>query len=165
MGVARQDGREPPLAPAGRSGAWFAAMAQRKTLLLVDDDDDLRGALWPSSSHLHEEFAVAEAADGRAKASRTRSRNSPDLVLLDVDLPDMDGREVCRLLRKNGVTAPGDHADGGAASDEDTILGLDSGATDYVTKPFRFGVLLARIRAQLRSYEQSRGRGVPHRSL
>jgi DNA-binding response OmpR family regulator len=78
----------------------------------------------------------------------------PDLVLLDVDLPDMDGREACRLMRKNGVTAPVIMLTA-AASDSDTILGLESGANDYVTKPFRFGVLLARIRAQLRSYEAS----------
>jgi DNA-binding response OmpR family regulator len=66
----------------------------------------------------------------------------------------MDGREACRLMRKNGVTAPVIMLTA-AASDSDTILGLESGANDYVTKPFRFGVLLARIRAQLRSYEAS----------
>ena len=77
-----------------------------------------------------------------------------DLVILDVNLPDMDGREACKIMRRNGykgpiimLTAQG--------SDSDTILGLDSGANDYVTKPFRFGVLLARIRAHLRQHEQS----------
>ncbi len=66
----------------------------------------------------------------------------------------MDGREVCRLLRKSKVRCPIIMLTA-ADSEADTILGLESGANDYVTKPFRFGVLLARIRAQLRSHEQS----------
>ena len=77
-----------------------------------------------------------------------------DLILLDVDLPDMDGREACRLLRKDGVRTPVVMLTG-ADTDADTVLGLDAGANDYVTKPFRFAVLLARIRAHLRSHEQS----------
>ena len=77
-----------------------------------------------------------------------------DLVLLDVGLPDMDGREACRLMRKAGVKVPIIMLTG-ADTDSDTILGLDAGANDYVTKPFRFGVLLARIRAHLRSHENS----------
>ena len=69
-------------------------------------------------------------------------------------MPDMDGREACKIMRRNGykgpiimLTAQG--------SDSDMILGLDAGANDYVGKPFRFGVLLARIRAHLRQHEQS----------
>ena len=130
----------------------FRLMAQRKTLLLIDDDDDLRGALAEQLA-LHEEFAVNEAASA-GEGVRMAREIKPDLILLDVDLPDMDGREACRLMRKNGVTAPVIMLTA-AASDSDTILGLESGANDYVTKPFRFGVLLARIRAQLRSYEAS----------
>lgn len=75
-------------------------------------------------------------------------------MLLDVGLPDMDGREACRLMRKDGVKAPIILLTG-VDTDSDTILGLDAGANDYVTKPFRFGVLLARLRAHLRSHEQS----------
>ncbi|PXA94173.1 DNA-binding response regulator [Caulobacter sp. D5] len=130
----------------------FRLMAQRKTLLLIDDDDDLRGALAEQLA-LHEEFAVAECATA-GEGVRQAREIKPDLILLDVDLPDMDGREACRLMRKNGVTAPVIMLTA-AASDSDTILGLESGANDYVTKPFRFGVLLARIRAQLRSSEAS----------
>jgi DNA-binding response OmpR family regulator len=127
-------------------------MAQRKTILIIDDDAELRGAL-TEQLELHEEFSATSAAaatEGMRQAKETR----PDLVLLDVDLPDMDGREACRLMRNAGVTAPIIMLTA-AVSDSDTILGLDSGASDYVTKPFRFNVLLARIRAQLRNHEQS----------
>ena len=77
---------------------------------------------------------------------------APKTILIIDD--DDDLREACRLMRKNGVTAPVIMLTA-AASDSDTILGLESGANDYVTKPFRFAVLLARIRAHLRSHEQS----------
>ncbi len=66
----------------------------------------------------------------------------------------MDGREACRVMRKGGLKAPVIMLTG-ADSDSDTILGLEAGANDYVTKPFRFGVLLARIRAHVRQHEQS----------
>ena len=77
-----------------------------------------------------------------------------DLVILDVGLPDMDGRETCKVLRKLGFKAPIILLTGND-SDADMILGLDAGANDYVTKPFKFAVLLARIRAQLRQHEAS----------
>jgi DNA-binding response OmpR family regulator len=77
-----------------------------------------------------------------------------DLLIMDVGLPDMDGREAVKLLRKGGFKAPIIMLTG-HDTDSDTILGLEAGANDYVTKPFRFAVLLARIRAQLRQYEQS----------
>ena len=127
-------------------------MSQRKTLLIVDDDNDLRTAL-AEQLQLHEEFTVVQA-ETAGDGARLGKEARPDLILLDVDLPDMDGREACRLMRKGGVTAPIIMLTA-AATDADTILGLDSGANDYVTKPFRFGVLLARIRAQLRSHEAS----------
>ncbi|MGA0603679.1 response regulator transcription factor [Caulobacter sp. KR2-114] len=127
-------------------------MAQRKTILIIDDDTDLRGLL-VEQLELHEEFEASGAASA-TEGIRQAKDGRPDLVLLDVDLPDMDGREACRLMRNGGVTAPIIMLTA-ASSDSDTILGLDSGASDYVTKPFRFNVLLARIRAQLRSHEQS----------
>jgi len=132
----------------------FAIMAQRKTLLIVDDDEDLRGAL-AEQLQLQEEFAAVEAAsaeDGVRMAKEAR----PDLILLDVDLPDMNGREACRRMRQAGVAAPIIMLTA-ADSDRDTIEGLDAGANDYVTKPFKFAVLLARIRAQLRSAEHAEG--------
>jgi len=77
-----------------------------------------------------------------------------DAILLDVGLPDMDGRELCRLMRRNSVRSPILMLTG-ADGEADTILGLDAGANDYITKPFRLNVLLARLRAQLRQHEQS----------
>jgi len=127
-------------------------MASRKSILLVDDDDALRQSL-AEQLGVYEEFSATEAASG-AEALEIFKSKSFDLVLLDVGLPDMDGRELCKLLRRNGVKAPIIMLTG-ADSESDTILGLDSGANDYVTKPFRLGVLLARIRAQFRQHEQS----------
>jgi DNA-binding response OmpR family regulator len=127
-------------------------MATLKKILLVDDDDDLREAL-SEQLVMTEDFDVFEAATGADGMTRAREALY-DLVILDVGLPDTDGRELCRLMRKQGVKCPILMLTG-HDSDSDTILGLDAGANDYVTKPFRFPVLLARIRAQLRQHEQS----------
>jgi DNA-binding response OmpR family regulator len=127
-------------------------MAQRKTILIVDDDPDVRLGL-AEQLEQHDGFAVALAAGGEEGVALAISAK-PDLILLDVDLPDLDGREACRRMRGAGVAAPIIMLTA-ADADTDTIQGLDAGANDYVTKPFRFAVLLARIRAQLRSHEQS----------
>ncbi|WP_374763147.1 response regulator transcription factor [Yunchengibacter salinarum] len=126
-------------------------MAVRK-LLLVDDDAELREQLADQLS-LYDEFSTAET--GNASETLTYLKdNSADLIILDVGLPDMDGRELCKRIRKNGVSVPIIMLTG-MQSEADTVLGLDSGANDYVTKPFSFTVLLARIRAHFRQYEQS----------
>jgi len=127
-------------------------MAQSKTILIIDDDADLRAAL-AEQLELHEEFKAAQASTAGEGVRSARDQRA-DLIILDVDLPDMDGREACRLMRKQGVTTPVIMLTA-ASGDSDTILGLDSGANDYVTKPFKFGVLLARIRAHMRSHEAS----------
>lgn len=127
-------------------------MSGTKKILLVDDDDVLRDSL-AEQLELHDEFACAAVATAEAGIEHAKN-NHVDLVLLDVGLPDMDGREACRLMREGGVTVPIVMLTG-VDTDADTILGLDAGANDYVTKPFRFGVLLARMRAHLRSHEQS----------
>ena len=131
----------------------FTGMAQRKTLLIVDDDQDLRGAI--AEQLQAEGFDILEAATG-GEGVRLAQDVRPDLILLDVDLPDMDGREACRRMRQAGVRAPVIMLTA-AAADEDTVQGLEAGANDYVTKPYKFAVLLARIRVQLRSHEQSEG--------
>lgn len=127
-------------------------MSTLKKILLVDDDDDLREAL-ADQLVLTEEFDVFEGANGAEGMEKAKNAHH-DLIILDVAMPDMDGREVCRLMRKQGIKTPILMLTG-QDSDADTILGLDSGANDYVTKPFKFAVLLARIRAQLRQHEQS----------
>ncbi|MEZ5670648.1 MAG: response regulator transcription factor [Alphaproteobacteria bacterium] len=127
-------------------------MSTGKRILIVDDDEALRTSL-TEQLKLHEEFHVTEAGTGQA-ALNLLKKDYFELVLLDVGLPDMDGRDVCRLLRRSGVKAPVIMLTG-ANSDADTILGLDAGANDYVVKPFRLGVLLARMRAHLRQHEQS----------
>lgn len=127
-------------------------MAQSKTILIVDDDADLREAL-AEQLEVGGEFVTVQAETGQAGVGQAQDRR-PDLVLLDVDLPDIDGREVCRRLRQAGVGAPIIMLTG-QTSDTDTIAGLEAGANDYVAKPFKFAVLMARIRAQLRSHEQS----------
>jgi len=127
-------------------------MATLRRLLLVDDDEDLREAL---SEQLvtTEDFDVFEAGTGHEAMDKVKA-GIFDLVILDVGLPDTDGRELCKRMRKAGVKCPVLMLTG-HDTDADTILGLDSGANDYVPKPFRFPVLLARIRAQLRQHEQS----------
>jgi DNA-binding response OmpR family regulator len=127
-------------------------MAQAKTILIIDDDADLRGLL-REQLELHEEFS-AETAANASEGMRLARESRPELILLDVDLPDMDGREALKLMRGGGVSAPVIMLTA-ASGDSDTILGLESGANAYVTKPFKFNVLLAHIRAQLRSHEQS----------
>ncbi len=126
--------------------------ASGKKILLVDDDSALRQSL-SEQLRLHEEFETAEAETAAVGLEKAKA-DYYDLILLDVGLPDMDGREVCRLMRRGGVKSPIIMLTA-AESDADTILALDAGANDYVTKPFRLGVLLARMRAQLRQHEQS----------
>jgi DNA-binding response OmpR family regulator len=127
-------------------------MSQGKKILVVDDDDVLRQSL-TEQLRLHEDFVIVEANHGAAGLEKAQG-DHVDAVLLDVGLPDMDGREVCRLMRRNGVKAPIIMLTA-AVTDADTILGLDAGANDYITKPFKLGVLLARLRAHLRQHEQS----------
>ena len=127
-------------------------MAQAKKILLIDDDVDLREAL-SELLIMTDDFDVFEGGDG-AEALEKIKQQAYDMVVLDVGLPDIDGRELCRLIRKQGVKCPILMLTG-HDTDSDTILGLNAGANDYITKPFKFPVLLARIRAQLRQHEQS----------
>ncbi len=127
-------------------------MPTTRKILIVEDDADMRATLVEQLT-LHEEFE-ATAVDTGAKGIEAAKAGLVDLVIMDVGLPDIDGREAVRVLRKNGYKAPIIMLTG-HDTDADTILGLESGANDYVTKPFRFAVLLARIRSQLRQHEAS----------
>jgi DNA-binding response OmpR family regulator len=127
-------------------------MTSGKKILIVDDDATLLEILG-EQLQLHEEFSTVGAKTA-TEAIDLAKEDYFDVILLDVGLPDMDGREVCRLMRRNGVTSPIIMLTG-ADTDADTILGLDAGANDYITKPFRLGVLLARLRAHIRQHERS----------
>ncbi len=127
-------------------------MATTKQILIVDDDTALRSSL-AEQLELHEGFAALQAENGE-KALELVKEHHFEVILMDVGLPDTDGRDLCRLMRRQGVKTPVIMLTA-HDSDADTILGLDSGANDYITKPFRLGVLLARLRAQLRQFELS----------
>jgi two-component system phosphate regulon response regulator PhoB len=124
----------------------FRRMAQRKTLLIVDDDADLRGAV--AEQLQAEDFATIEAATAGEGVSLAQSLR-PDLILLDVDLPDMDGRDACQRMRLVGVTAPVIMLTA-KSMEEDKVQGLEQGADDYITKPFSPRELNARIKALIR---------------
>jgi DNA-binding response OmpR family regulator len=127
-------------------------MTNLHTILVVDDDITLAQALCEQLA-LHEEFS-ARTVETAAKGIAAVREGRMDLVIMDVGLPDLDGREAVKTMRAEGFRAPVILLTG-QDSDADTVLGLESGANDYVTKPFRFAVLLARIRAQLRQHEAS----------
>jgi len=124
----------------------------KRRIVLVDDDADLRKTLVDQLAH-YREFELIEGGSGADALSKVRDGHV-DLMLLDVGLPDMDGREAVKILRREGFKSPIIMLTA-QDSDSDEILGLESGANDYVTKPFRFSVLLARIRAALRQHDQS----------
>lgn len=121
-------------------------------ILVVDDEENIRSAI--TYALKREGYTVFSAANGR-EALRLAKAEQIDLVLLDRMLPEMDGAEVCRQLRAIGdvpiimVTAK--------ASELDTVVGLELGADDYVTKPFSMNVLLARIKSLLRRSEAKLG--------
>jgi DNA-binding response OmpR family regulator len=127
-------------------------MPSAKRVLLADDDSMLRASL---AEQLAAEgpYTIVEASDV-AEARARAQEGLYEFMILDVSMPDGDGRDLCRALRDSGVTAPIILLTA-ADSDADTIEGLKSGANDYVTKPFRFAVLMARVHAHLRSHGQS----------
>ena len=118
-----------------------------RKIMIVDDDAALRQSL-AEQLELGGEFSAVQC-DTAAAALEAVARERFDAILLDVGLPDMDGRELCRLIRQGSVNVPIVMLTA-ADSEGDTVQGLDAGADDYVTKPFRLNVLLARLRAHLR---------------
>ena len=120
--------------------------SELKSLLLVDDDDDLRKSLGEKLKLLGE-FEVHVSETGM-NAIKILEHKKFDIILLDVGLPDSDGREVCRTLRRKGIKCPIIMLTG-TDTESDTILALDAGADDYITKPFNINILLARLRTHL----------------
>ncbi len=127
-------------------------MAARKTILIVDDDPELRETLAEQFGY-DDEFEVL-TADAAKPGMELAQSERVDIILFDVGLPDMDGREACRILRKSGVTTP-IILFTAQSSDADHVLGLRSGANDFLAKPISFVVLLERVHNQLRRHEQS----------
>jgi len=128
-------------------------MTRALDILIIDDDADLSEAL--VEQFAQEDGFTAEAAGSAAAGFESAARMKPAAIVLDVSLPDMDGFEACKQLRERGVRAPIIMLTGAAQEEEQQVRGLDVGANDYVLKPFKFSVLLARIRAHLRSHEAS----------
>ncbi|MEQ9399418.1 MAG: response regulator transcription factor [Longimicrobiales bacterium] len=125
-------------------------------ILIVEDNEDLAFGLRATLEF--EGYDVEVAGDGQAGLERARS-GGMDLVILDLMLPGMDGRQVLGVLRKEGIATPVLVLTA-LADEADVVLGFDRGADDYVTKPFSTGELLARVRALLRRSARS-GRARP----
>lgn len=131
----------------------------KRSILIVEDDSELCSELVDQLSSCSDEFRALHEGTGRAGIQVMRT-NAIDLLVMDIGLPDMDGRDAVKILRRNGYKAPIIMLTA-SGSDADTILAFEAGADDYVTKPFHFPVLLARIRAQLRQYEQAEDATLP----
>lgn len=127
-------------------------MSNVRKILVCDDDNELRSAL-VEQLQLYDEFQTKQVDTGAGAVQMAKSDHF-DLLIMDVGLGDIDGREAVKILRKGGFRSPIIMLTG-HDGEADTILGLEAGANDYVTKPFRFAVLLARIRAHLRQHEAS----------
>jgi DNA-binding response OmpR family regulator len=127
-------------------------MANNNRLLVVEDDADLRDTLVEQLG-LCSEFTVV-AVGTAADAKKAVAEDRVDLVIMDVGLPDINGRDAVKVMRRDGFRGPVIMLTA-QTSDADVVNGLDAGANDYVAKPFKFAVLLARIRAQLRQHEAS----------
>jgi len=131
-------------------------VAPRPTVLVVEDEGHIRELV---SLHLRlEELVPVEASDGDSGLALARSRHF-DLIILDLMLPGLDGVTVCRAIRRDSPNADTPILMLTARREEsDKVLGLDSGADDYLTKPFGIRELLARVRALLRRGEVSQAR-------
>lgn len=129
-------------------------MATPRSVLIVDDDPAVRETLMDQLG-LDGEFTPATAGTAAEAESILVAENARfDAILLDIGLPDGDGREFCAKLRQKGIVVPIIILTG-ADGEQDVVRGLDSGANDYIAKPFRLNELLARLRAQLRVYDSS----------
>ena len=129
-------------------------MTTPRPILIVEDDAALRATL-AEQIMLVGDFRIDEAetaAEASAKLDNGDARY--DAILLDVGLPDADGREFCAKLRRDGKRMPVIMLTG-ADAEQDVVRGLDAGANDYIAKPFRLNELLARVRAQLRVFDNS----------
>ena len=132
------------------SGGKEAVSSPR--LLIVDDDAYLRATLRQQLAveGFNDVFEVGVVAE----LDKALSHANPDLILLDTQMPDGNGIDICQRLRRNGFAKPIVMLTNKGA-EVDIVLGLEAGANDYITKPFRFNELIARIRTQLRQFRAS----------
>ncbi|MBV9249486.1 MAG: response regulator transcription factor [Acetobacteraceae bacterium] len=129
-------------------------MSAERPVLIVDDDEALRETLTEQLA-VDGEFAAEQAGSVAEAEQKLATQDSRfDAIILDVGLPDGDGRDFCGKLRRQGQKMPIIMLTGSDA-ETDVVRGLDSGANDYIAKPFRLNELLARLRAQLRIFENS----------
>jgi len=128
-------------------------MASGKSLLLIQGDQMLRRALVDNLGGQGDFETIVESEDGSSGISLAKAKVF-DIIILDSELPDIDGCDVCKILRDTGIQAPIIMLMS-ANSEDDTVEELDAGANDYVKKPFRMAVLLARVRDHLRQHIQS----------
>jgi DNA-binding response OmpR family regulator len=129
-------------------------MTGERPILVVDDDPALRAMLAEQLAVDGEFAATGAGTAGEAEAKISAHESRFDALILDVGLPDGDGRDLCARLRRNGIKVPIIMLTG-SDDEADVVRGLDAGANDYIAKPFRLAELLARLRAQLRSFENS----------
>lgn len=129
-------------------------MSAARPILIVEDDDALRQVLADqvSSSGVFQSIEAASLSEASRHLSAAESRF--DSIILDISLPDGDGRDFCAQVRKQGHTMPIIMLTG-AADEDDVVSGLNAGANDYIAKPFRVNELLARLQAQLRLFDTS----------
>jgi DNA-binding response OmpR family regulator len=129
-------------------------MPPLRQILIIEDDAALRATL-AEQILLDGEFSADEAESvAEAEAKLASADAHYDAILLDVGLPDADGRDFCAKLRRDGRSMPVIMVTG-ADAEQDVVRGLDAGANDYMAKPFRTPELLARVRAQLRVFDNS----------
>ncbi len=129
-------------------------MSAARPILIVEDDDALRQVLADQveSSGVYQSFEAATLDEASKQLGATEARF--DSIILDVNLPDGDGRDFCARIRKQGHTMPIIMLTG-ASEEGDVVSGLNAGANDYIAKPFRVNELLARLQAQLRLFDTS----------
>jgi DNA-binding response OmpR family regulator len=129
-------------------------MPADRPILIVDDDRALRETLAEQLA-VDGEFTAIEAATAAQAEEMLNAVDARfDAVILDIGLPDGDGRDLCAKLRRQGMKVPIIILTG-SDDETDVVRGLESGANDYIAKPFRLAELLARLRAQLRTFENS----------
>ncbi|TDH52111.1 response regulator transcription factor, partial [Dankookia rubra] len=125
-----------------------------RPILIIEDDATLRATLAEQIGMDGSFVAVAAENASEAAAKLAEADVRYDAILLDVGLPDADGRDFCAQLRRDGNATPIIMLTG-ADAEADVVRGLDAGANDYIAKPFRLPELLARVRAQLRTFDNS----------